>query len=879
MYYNQEIKEVFKELNSSMSGLSEEEAKKRLEKYGPNEIKEKKSVSPLKIFFSQFNSFIVYILIAALVISLLIGEKIDAIVIAIILLLNAVLGFTQEFRAEKSIAALKKLASLKARVIRNNRQQEINAINLVPGDIILLETGDKIPADSRIFELINLQTQEAALTGESLPIKKELRVLKDKIPIADQKNMLFSGTIVTNGKGKAIVTRTGMNTEIGKIAGLIQEVKQELTPLQIKLEQLGRWLGVLTIVISIIVFLGGVLKGKDVMEFFLVAVSLAVAAIPEGLPAVVTISLALGTQRMIKRHALIRKLPSVETLGSTTVICTDKTGTLTCNEMTVKKIFTNNKIIDVTGSGYSTKGEFLFNNKKINTKEIELLLQIGTLNNDAILSDSTIIGDPTEGSLVVSAAKIGLKKDDLERKYPRIYEISFSSERKIMTTVHKINKGKIAYTKGAPEVVLNLCNKIIINNKIKKLDKKEKEEILEINKKFASQALRVLGFAYKKLKNGKEKDIERDMIFVGLQGMIDPPRDEIKQAINKCKKAGIKVIMITGDYELTAKAIAKEVGLEGNSLTGKELDNIQDLEKIVEDITIYARVNPEHKIKIVSALKKKGHVVAMTGDGINDAPALKKADIGIAMGITGTDVAKEASAMILTDDNFASIVNAVEEGRGIYDNIKKFVEYLLSSNLGEILTIFIAIMLFVNSEGKVLLPLIAIQILWVNLITDGLPAVALSIDPPDPNIMERKPRKTKERILSNEIIVRMILIGILMMFGTLFLFKLYNPEENIRYAQTIAFSTLMMFQMFNVLNCRSENNSLFKIGIFSNKYLIGAIITSIVMQILVIHTSLNIFFKTTPLTLMDWLYIILVSSSVLVLGEIIKVVKNLNKEE
>jgi Ca2+-transporting ATPase len=812
-------------------------------------------------------------LIAALIISIFVGERIDAIVIGIILVLNALFGFYQEYRAERSIEALKKMSSLKATVIRSGKEKEINANLLVLGDLLILSEGNKIPADSRIFEEYNLQTQEASLTGESTPVKKEVKALAEKTPLADRINMVFSGTVISSGKGKAIVTGTGMGSEIGKIAKLIQETEDEKTPLQKKLNQLGRWLGIATVLISVIVFLGGILKGENLVEFFIVAVALAVAAIPEGLPAVVTIGLSIGSQRMIKRNALIRKLPSVETLGSTTVICADKTGTLTKNEMTVKKIYTNNKIIDVTGSGYEKKGEFFHDNKKISGKEIELLLKIGALNNDASLNGGNIIGDPTEASLIVSAAKAGIKKLDLEKKHKRIDEIPFSSERKIMTTIHNFNREKLAFVKGAPEIVLKNCNSIYENGKVKKLSEKKRKEILEMNKSFANSALRVLGFAFKTVMD--KKRMEKNLTFVGLQGMIDPPREDVKEAIKRAKKAGIKVIMITGDYEITAKSIAEAIGIEGKCITGKDLNGIKEkeLQKQVEDISIYARVDPEHKIKIVNALKKNGHIVAMTGDGVNDAPALKKADIGTAMGITGTDVAKEASDMILTDDNFTSIVNAVEEGRGIYDNIKKFVEYLLSSNLGEVLTLFIAIMLGFP------LPLIAIMILWINLVTDGLPALALSVDPSDPNIMDRKPRNPKERIISNPIIVRMVIVGVVMMIGTLAIFKLYNPETNLMYAQTMAFSTLMFYQMFNVLNCRSEFNSLFKIGVFTNMKLWGAILISVLMQILVIHSPLSAFFKTVPLTLMDWAYVVLVGSTVLIIVEIYKVaVKKLRPE-
>jgi len=867
MYHSKKAEDIFRELDTGKTGLSDAEAEKRQQQYGLNEIKQFKKISPIKIFLEQFHSFVIYILIAALAISVFLGETVDAIVIGVILVLNAIFGFIQEYKAEKSIEALKKLASLKATVIRDGKEKEIDAKLLVPGDLIKLETGDKIPADSRLIEIVELQTQEAALTGESLPVKKELRILPEKTQLADRLNMIFSGTIVTSGKGQAIVTGTGMKSEIGKIAKLIEEAEEGLTPLQIKMNMLGRRLGVIIIIISVIVFLGGILKGGSVLEFFIVAVSLAVAAIPEGLPAIVTIGLAIGVRKMVKRNALVRKLPSVETLGSTTVICTDKTGTLTKNEMTVKKIYTNNKIIDVTGSGYDHKGEFLHKNKKINSKEISLLLNIGVLNNDAAFDDKNVIGDPTEAALIVSAAKAGIDKDILQKKYPRKDEILFTSERKIMTTMHNINGENLAYVKGAPEVVLSLCKLIYENGKVKKLTQKRKNEVLEINKKFANNALRVLGFAYKIVLD--KKRAEKNLIFVGLQGMMDPPRPEVKEAIKKCKKAGIKVVVITGDNEVTAKAVAHAVGIEGESLTGKDLENLKEkeLEKKVEEIVIYARVNPEHKIKIVAALKNKGHVVAMTGDGVNDAPALKKADIGISMGVTGTDVAKEASDMILTDDNFASIVNAVEEGRGIYDNIKKFVSYLLSSNTGEVLTIFVAIMIGLP------LPLIAIMILWNNLVTDGLPALALSVDPADPNIMERKPRDKHERIISNPIIVRLLIVGFTIMISTLTIFYFYSVEKYLAYAQTVALCTLMISQMFNVLNCRSEFNSLFKIGIFTNMKLWGAILISVIMQIIAVQTPFfNTFLKTVPLTLMDWFYIVLISSSVFVIVEIYKFV-------
>ena len=860
--HSKTIEQVFRELKTTDKGLSQSEADERLKQYGLNEIKEEKKISPLKIFLGQFNSIVIWILIAATIISAFLREYVDAIVILIILILIAILGFMQEYRAERAIEALKKLTSLRATVVRDAQKMEIDAKQIVPGDIIVLETGDKIPADARLIEVFNLQTQEAALTGESQPVKKHTSQLEEKTSVADRKNMVFSGTIVVSGRAKAIVAATGMQTEIGKIAALIQEVKPEPTHLQKKLDQLGKWLAAAVIAVAVIVFLVGLLLHEaSLLDMLVIAVALAVAAIPEGLPAVVTISLALGTQRMLKRNALIRRLPSVETLGSTTVICTDKTGTLTVNEMTVKKLFVNGKIIDVEGVGYETKGQFLYKGKAAGIDDVELLLRIGILNNNAELKDGNLLGDPTEGALIVSAAKAGLIKEELEIEFPRIDEIEFTSERKMMTTINKHHGEKIAYVKGAPEIVLNACNYIYINGKAKKLTEQDKNEILEINREFAGQALRVLGFACKTLVDTQP---EKNLIFVGLQGMIDPPREEVKSAVEKCKKAGIKVIMITGDHEITARAVAKEIGLAGKAITGAKLDEIKNLEDFVDEITIFARVNPEHKLKIVDALKKRGHIVAMTGDGVNDAPALKKADIGIAMGITGTDVSKEASSMILTDDNFASIVNAIEEGRSIYDNIKKYVEYLLSSNLGEILTIFVAGILGMG------LPVIAIQILWINLVTDGLPALALSVDPSEPDIMERQPRKPKEGIISKFMAVRMLITGFVMMLSTLIIFKLYSPKSNLIYAQTMAFTVLVVLQMFNVLNTKSEKTSVFKLGIFSNKYLILAIISSIALQFAVIYSPFSRFFKTSPLSFFDWVIVILVSSSVLIVGEAVK---------
>ena len=827
--HNKTVKDALKELNASEKGLSQNDVDERIKKYGLNELKEGKKISPWRIFFQQLNSMVVYILIAAVIISVIIGftkteeafpeEFVDAIVIFAILVVIAVLGFVQEYNAEKAIDALKKMASLKATVLRDGEKKDIDAKSLVPGDIILLETGDKIPADSRLIEAFNLQVQEGALTGESQPVKKHTNELDEKTPIADRKNMVFAGTIVVSGRAKAVVAGTGMQTEIGKIAKMIEDVHDEETPLQKKMDQLGRIMGYATIGIAAAVFLVGLLVHEAPMvEMLIVAVSLAVAAIPEGLPVVVTISLAVGTQRMLKRNALIRRLPSVETLGEVNVICTDKTGTLTKNEMTVKKIFANNKIIDVEGTGYGTKGNFLYKGKQIDPAELEMILKIGALNNDSSLKEGTIIGDPTEGALVVSAAKSGMAKEDLEAEYPRIDEIEFTSERKMMTTVHEHHGEKLAFVKGAPEVIIKLCNYVYVDGKIEQLSDSEKENILETSKEFANEALRVLGFAYKTV---TDTNPEKNLIFAGIQGMIDPPREEVKIAIEKCNKAGIRVVMITGDHEITAGAIAREIGLNGKTVSGNKLDEMEHLDDIVDDTSIFARVNPEHKIKIVEALKKKGYTVAMTGDGVNDAPALKKADIGIAMGISGTDVAKEASDMILTDDNFASIVSAIEEGRGIYDNIRKYFSYLVSCNIGEVLIIF-----FGTLAG---LPLVltAIQLLLINLVTDGLPAIALSVDPFEPNAMSRKPRNKDEPIYKG-LGFMLTAYPIILTISALSVFSwFYFAKGNLIHAQTATFVMIAISELYRSFSCRSTIYPITKLGFFNNKYLILAVVSSL----------------------------------------------------
>jgi len=690
-----DVEGVLHKLLTSTVGLSHEEAKRRLMEFGPNELVEKKKISPLEIFASQFKNFLILILLAAVAVSAIIGEFVDAIVIFAIVIACAILGFIQEYRAERTMEALKRMAAARARVIRGGEEIEISARELVPGDIIVLRAGDRVPADSRLIEAINLKVDEAPLTGESVPVEKQTESIQEEVAVADRNNVVFMGTNTTYGRGRAVVTDTGMRTEFGKIAELVQAAEEPPTPLETRLEKIGKWLGLICIAVCAIVALVGVARGRPPLEMLIFGVALAVAAVPEALPAVVTVALAIGMQRMAKRNAVVRKLPAVETLGCTTVICSDKTGTLTRNEMTVRRLFVNDKTITVTGEGYEPKGEFRVEKSgeqhtaldPQKDDHIASLLRIATLCNDARLKSTdgawTIEGDPTEGALVVTAAKAGIWQEKLREQYPRIGEVPFTSERKRMSTIHTTPEGgKVVYVKGAPEIILERCAFIFKDGEVKKLSGGEKEAILEINRKMASEALRILGMAYKKLpktvQSFNPEDVESDLIFVGLMGMIDAPREEAIKAVGICERSGIKVVMVTGDHKDTAIAVGRELGLKnGRVLTGAEMDAMSDddLEKIVEETTIYARVSPEHKTRIVKALRKNGHIVAMTGDGVNDAPALKNSDIGVAMGITGTDVAKEASDIVLVDDNFATIVAAVEEGRGIYDNIKKYLAY------------------------------------------------------------------------------------------------------------------------------------------------------------------------------------------------------------
>ncbi len=887
-WWHKDIGEIVRMLSTDLEGgLGLEQIREKQARYGPNQLKEQKGISAFTIFLEQFKDFIIWILVAAALVSGLLREWIDAFAIIAIVVLNAILGFIQEYRAEKSLAALKKLASPTSKVIRSGQHQVIPSWQLVPGDVIELEAGDNVPADSRLAWLTsNFSAQEASLTGESTPVLKTSIVLQEEdIPLADRANMVYLGTSVSSGKAKAVVTETGMQTELGKIAGMIQEIGKESTPLQKKLEEFGKWIVYLCFVLVGIVFLLGILRGGKLLDMFLTAVSLAVAAIPEGLPAVVTITLALGVQKMVARHAIIRKLPSVETLGCATVICSDKTGTLTKNEMTVQAVYAGGNVFQVTGEGFTPKGEFILNKRQINPDDYPDLinaLNTGVLCNAAqLVKDKDgfkIVGDPTEGALLIAAAKAGIWKDRKEKQFSFVDEIPFDSQRKKMTVIRQDKEKTIAFVKGAPDVLLEDCGTIEKNNQPSQLTNSDREEILKMNSQLADSAMRVLAVAYKVLdfdELSRVESIEKNLTFAGLIAMIDPPRQEVKRAIEECKLSGIKTVMITGDHKNTAAAIARELGFfdeDSLALTGEELDKLSDEElyKEVERIPVYARVSPEHKLRIVRAWRKHNEIVAMTGDGVNDAPAVKEADIGVAMGITGTDVTKEVSDMVITDDNFASIVAAVEEGRGIYDNIKKFIHYLLSCNIGEILV------MFVSSLAGLPIPLLPVQILWINLVTDGLPALALGVDPIDPDIMKRRPRPTNQAVVTKPQAFLMLAQGAFIAFCSLlaFCFVIFIEKEGISRARTAAFTVLTCSQLFHSFNCRSMSESLFKIGLLTNKKLLGATFISFLLQMLVVYTPiLQKIFKTEPLALFDWILVITISSFPLWAMEVVKRLK------
>ncbi|MCX7812378.1 MAG: calcium-transporting P-type ATPase, PMR1-type [Pseudothermotoga sp.] len=849
-------------------GLSSEEAKRRLEQYGPNELAEKKKRTILQMFLSQFTDFLIIILLAAAGISIIVGEAVDAILIMIIVLLNATLSTIQESKAEKSLQLLKKMAAPVARVLRDGVVQTVPSREIVPGDVVILEAGNYVPADGRLIESVNLSVSEAALTGESQPVEKSIEPIDEpNLPIGDRTNMVYSGTIVSRGRGKAVVTATGNETEIGKIAKMLTELEEEQTPLQKNLEKLGKQIGLIILAICAIVFIVGIIEGNPILEMFLTSVSLAVAAVPEGLPAVVTIVLALGTYNMVKRHAIIRRLQAVEALGSVNVICSDKTGTLTKNEMTVVKYYLHpNQWLQHEPSD------------QIPNALKEALIS-ATLCNDAFIAfkgnTKVTSGDPTEIALAAAAWDFGLKKEELEKEMPRVYEIPFDSDRKMMTTVHKRNASFVSYTKGAPDIVVARCTKYVsISGEINDLTEKDKIEILQANQRMAQDGLRVLAVAYKNVEENEYKELEQDLIFLGLISMIDPPRPEVKEALEKCKTAGIKVIMITGDHRATAQTIAREIGIldsEGKVLTGVELIEMDadELAKVVEDVKVYARVSPSDKLKIVEALKKRGKIVAMTGDGVNDAPALKRADIGVAMGITGTDVSKDASDMVLTDDNFASIVAAIEEGRKIFDNIRKVVYYLLSCNISEVATIFISILL------RLPLPLIPVQILWMNLVTDGLPALALGVEPAEPDVMRRPPRDPKEGIMSREVLRKIFIGGLLLSVLTLFVYGWALMEhDEIRLLRTMVFFTLCTGQLFHALNSKSLRHSLIKVGVKNNPRLVLACVVSFALLLAVIYVpGLQNVFGTATLAGHQLLVSVLAAVMIIPLFELVKLLE------
>jgi Ca2+-transporting ATPase len=910
---------VLQSLKTSLKGLSIEEAKKRLAQYGYNELVEKKKRTALQMFLGEFKDIFIMLLVVATILSAVIGyyeslgtqqgfleSYTDTITILIIVVLVAVAGFIQEYRAEKAVEALKKLTAPKARVLRDGKEAMIPAREVVPGDLLLLESGDTVPADARILEAVELKADEAVLTGESTPVHKLSDAVKPEAPIAERKNMLFMATHTIFGRGRAVVTSTGMNTEFGRIAELVQTAEEEQTPLQKKLDRFAKKIAYIVVflaaVIFVLEFLAEGLKIKALIDAFLVSISLAISVVPEGLPAIVTITLALGAREFARRHAVIRRLSSAESLGATTVICSDKTGTLTKGEMTVRRIYNGGTITEITGVGYEPKGDFQHGSDSFSPREdkdLSLLLTIGSLCNNAILRDEkstwSIMGDPTEGALIVAAAKAGLEHSELDKLYPRIWEGPFTSERKRMSTVHSAPKGEqLVFAKGAPEIILELCTYVLEEGREKKLTDVKRKEILESNEKLASDALRVLGMAFKKLpesqKEFAEESIESNLVFVGLEGMIDPPREEAVEANKQCERAGIRTVMITGDHKLTATAVAKEIGmLKENSmiLTGAELDNIEDeqFEKVVENVAVYARVSPEHKLRIVDAWKKKGHVVAMTGDGVNDAPAVKSADVGVSMGISGTDVTREASDMVLTDDNFATIVRAIEEGRVIYDNVRKYARFLISCNFDEVLVIgsFALLAGLAGAGGEVFfpVPLIPAMLLWINLVTDGAPAVALALDPPDEGVMDRKPRKPGEGILHG-MSAFIITSFVLQSTGTILLFVLNyyifpthpwgwpnGPIDEVARqltldeARTTAFVQATLFELFVVWNCRSEKRSVWRMGrkSFKNKYFIIA-------EVICIGTTLAIpyipvtasMFHLVPLTLLDMIQVIAVAS-------------------
>ncbi|NSL51077.1 calcium-transporting P-type ATPase, PMR1-type [Calidifontibacillus erzurumensis] len=878
MWYAKNVQTVASELDVDLeTGLSQKEVEKRLDFYGANEFKEYKKPTLMKLFFDQINSLLIYILLVSAFIFFIVGEISDAIIILVVILVNACIGVIQESKAEQALEELKKIATPKAVVKREGIIKEVPSQQIVPGDIVIVDAGRYIPADLRLIEAVNLKIEESSLTGESVPVEKDATTLdQGGIPLAEQRNIAFMSTLATYGRGVGIVVNTGMNTEIGKIASML-EISKDTTPLQKKLTELGKTLGIGSIIVSAVIFFIGFFQGRDVLDMFLISVSLAVAAIPEGLPAIVTIVLALGVERMIKRRAVVRKLPAVETLGSVSIICSDKTGTLTQNKMTVTKIYTGDQIFPLSSPVLE---------EPIYARIFEAI----SLCNDAVITKHETTGDPTEIALLEAAKKLGYDKQILDQQYKRVFEIAFDSERKMMTTVHQNNDRYLVMIKGALESILPLTSYVMKNGENIRCESKMIEKINEQANKMADEALRVLAVAFKEVDCETmftPDKLEKDLIFLGLVGMIDPPRDEVKQSIAQCKNAGIKTIMITGDNQKTAFAIAKELGIakeQPETLSGSELDRLSDTElrEKVKFTTVFARVSPEHKVRIVKAFKANGHIVAMTGDGVNDAPSLKQADVGVAMGKNGTDVAKMAADIILTDDNFATIVSAVEEGRNIYQNIKKSIIFLLSSNIGGIVLLFVAIFLGWPA------PLSAIHFLWINLLTDTLPAIALGLDPNDPDIMKQKPRSIKETIFAGGsgafTLLYGVLIGLLSLFAfvagldaytgsqSIFTIDFKNVDKDaLIHAQTMAFITLSLSRLFHSFNLRHKKKALTEIGLFSNKFLLLAVIIGIAIQVILVNVPvLNKIFEIHYLTAIDWIFAITLSIVPIIFSELEK---------
>ena len=874
-WHNLEVEEVAARLETSASsGLSGEEAARRLAEHGPNELTAAPGVAPWKLLLEQFRNVLILILLAAVGLSLVLGHATEAIVIAAIVLLAALLGFVQEYRAEKAIEALRSMAAPTAAVVRDGGEIEISARELVPGDVVLLRTGDRASADSRLTEVVNLQLEESALTGESLPVEKHTAALPDRdlLP-GDRTNMVYAGTAVTYGRGKALVVATGMETEFGGIAQLLETIERAKTPLQHGLDRVAMLLARAAFVVVLLVVALGLLRDQPFLEMLLFGIALAVAVVPEALPAVITISLTLAAQRMVKRNALIRRLPAIETLGSVSVICSDKTGTLTKDEMTVRKLFVAGKLLEVSGAGYELEGQYSSNGSAVDPSPALLeTLRAGVLASDAQLVPDDdggwkVRGDPTEGALIVAAAKGGLARDPLLSDFPRVDEIPFTSESKRMTTLHETPEGVVAFAKGAPEVILGACTSRLTASGEQPLDSVGRDELLSTARTMASEALRVLAVARRR--DATRANAEQELTFLGLIGMIDPPRPEAKRAVERCRQAGIAPVMITGDHPLTAEAIARELGIltDGRAVVGAELEALGDeeLDREVEAIQVYSRVSPLHKLRVVTALQEKGHAVAMTGDGVNDAPALKKADIGVAMGITGTDVAKEAASMTLIDDNFASIVAAVEEGRGVFANIKKYLMYLLAANLGEV-----GLLLGASLLGKPL-PLSAVQILYINLATDGLPALALSVDPAEPDLMSRRPRSRRTGIFTGPVVPLIVAGGAWSALITLGLFTWALASDRVlAEAMTMTFVTLVLIEFFKAYSFRSDRNSVFRRP-FANKWLNLAIVWEVAMILLVVNVPfLQGAFGTRPLSLESWLIVVGIAFTIVPVLEVAK---------